>query len=185
MAKKKDETVSFVLRFTQKIFDNAEGQPEVQWRGRIRHVQGNEEQNFAEFDDAVRFIQAKMNELTAKAIEGKSPEEQQGILAKSFALWKDMAEAAPRVVLETLRDPKAGIEHLSDQVSEQMSTVSDMFNSRFSDAVEQAKTVAGVAKHEAEKLRPATKGDVDALKRQMKKLNQQLEVLAAKLNTDQ
>ena len=185
MAKTKDETVSFVLRFTQKIFDNTDGQPEVQWRGRIRHVQGNEEENFAEFDDAVRFIQGKMNELTAKAIEDKTPEEKKGILAKSFEIWKDMAEAAPRVVLETLRDPKAGIEQLSDQVTEQMSTVSDMFNTRISDAVEQAKTVAGVAKHEAEKLRPATKGDVDSLKRQMKKLHKQLEALATKLESGQ
>ncbi|RME93412.1 MAG: hypothetical protein D6772_15925 [Bacteroidetes bacterium] len=184
MAKTKDETVSFVLRFTQKIYQNEQGEPEVQWRGRIRHVQGNEEESFTEFDDAVRFIQAKMNLLTAKAIEDKTPEEQKGILAKSFALWRDMAEAAPRVVLETLRNPKAGIEQFTDQVSEQMSTVSDMFNSRIADAMEQAKTVAEVAKHEAEKLRPATKGDVDALERQIKKLNKQLEMLTKRLEQD-
>ena len=181
MAKKKEETVSFVLRFTQKIFTDTEGQPDMQWRGRIRHVQGNEETNFTDFDAAVRFIQGKMNILTAKAIEDKTPEEQKGLLAKSFALWKDMAEAAPRVVLETLRDPKAGMEQLSEQVSEQVSNVSDMFNSRISDTVEQAKQVAAVAKHEAEKLRPATKGDVDSLKRRMDKLAKQLEALSKKL----
>ena len=43
MATKKDETASFVLRFTQKIFQNEEGEPQIQWRGNMRHVQTGDE----------------------------------------------------------------------------------------------------------------------------------------------
>ena len=55
MAAKKDETASFVLLFTQKIFQNDKGESEVQWRGNIRHVQGGDEKRFSEFDDVVTF----------------------------------------------------------------------------------------------------------------------------------
>ena len=50
MSPKKDETASFMLRFTQKIFNSESGEPQVQWRGNIRHVQGGEEKRFSDFD---------------------------------------------------------------------------------------------------------------------------------------
>ncbi|MDB4443672.1 hypothetical protein N9157_04095, partial [Saprospiraceae bacterium] len=94
---KKDETASFMLRFTQKIFKNEEGEPQVQWRGNIRHVQGGDEKRFSEFDDVVNFIQAKLAEMTLQQMEDKSPEEQKGILSKSFNLWKKMTLNAPKM----------------------------------------------------------------------------------------
>ncbi len=134
MSAKKDETASFVLRFTQKVFQNDEGDPQVQWRGNIRHVQGGDEKRFSEFDEVVNFIQSKLADLTIQAMEDKSPEEQKGILAKSFDLWKRMAVAGPKMVMETIKDPKAGVEHLQEQVSqtvqEQMTQVGDLFNSK-------------------------------------------------------
>jgi len=78
MAKKKEETASFVLRFTQKVFQSEAGSPEVQWRGNIRHVQGGEEKRFSEFDDALEFIREKLADLTIIAMEDKTPEEQKG-----------------------------------------------------------------------------------------------------------
>ncbi|MFN4147866.1 MAG: hypothetical protein ACK4GN_18745, partial [Runella sp.] len=47
MATKKEETASFVLRFTQKIYNNEQGEPQIQWRGSIRHVQGGDEKENA------------------------------------------------------------------------------------------------------------------------------------------
>ena len=134
MATKKDETASFVLRFTQKVFNNDQGEPQVQWRGNIRHVQGGEEKRFSEFDDVVLFIQGKLTDLTITAMEDKSPEEQKGILAKSFDLWKRMAVAGPRMVIETIKDPKAGVEHFQEQVSqavqEQVEQVEDFVSNK-------------------------------------------------------
>ena len=78
MATKKDETASFVLRFTQKIFQNEEGEPQIQWRGNMRHVQTGDEKNFSKFDEVVTFIQSSLTDLTVQATEHKSPEEQKG-----------------------------------------------------------------------------------------------------------
>ena len=81
MSPKKDETASFMLRFTQKIFNSESGEPQVQWRGNIRHVQGGEEKRFSDFDEALGFIQSKLADLTIGAMEDKPLEEQKGILS--------------------------------------------------------------------------------------------------------
>ena len=60
MSVKKEETASFMLRFTQKIFHSDNGEPQIQWRGNIRHVQGGDETRFSEFDEVVTFIQSKL-----------------------------------------------------------------------------------------------------------------------------
>lgn len=125
MAVKKEETASFMLRFTQKIFQNEAGEPQIQWRGNIRHVQGGDEKRFSEFDDVVAFIQSKLADLTIQAMEDKSPEEQKGILAKSFDLWKKMALEAPKRVMETIKDPKKQVEQISDQIQDQISLVKE------------------------------------------------------------
>ncbi|GJM31901.1 MAG: hypothetical protein DHS20C18_09020 [Saprospiraceae bacterium] len=113
---KKEETASFMLRFTQKIFKNENGEPQVQWRGNIRHVQGGDEKRFSEFDEVVAFIQNKLADLTIQALENKSPEEQKSILAKNFDLWKKMAIEGPKMVIETFKDPKKQIENFQDQM---------------------------------------------------------------------
>ena len=165
MATKKEETASFVLRFNQKVFQNDAGEPQVQWRGNIRHVQGGDEKRFSEFDDVVQFIQAKLADLTIIAMEDKSPEEQKGILSKSFDLWKRMAVAGPKMVMETLKDPKAGVEHFQEQVQEQVKEVGDMLN----------------AKIDADNWKPASKSDVKHLMEALTKLSGEVSKLNKKV----
>jgi hypothetical protein len=116
MATKKEETASFVLRFTQKIYNNEQGEPQIQWRGNIRHVQGGEEKRFSEPDEFVHFVQQKLADLTKQAVEDKSPEEQKGILSKSLDLWKKAAATAPKLVMESIKDPKKQVAQLQDQL---------------------------------------------------------------------
>lgn len=123
MAAKKDETASFMLRFTQKIFNDDGGEPQVQWRGNIRHVQGGEEKRFSNFEQAVEFIQSKLADLTLLAMEDKTVEEQKGILSKSFDLWKKMASDGSRLVVETIKDPKKQVAQLQDQIQGQFEQV--------------------------------------------------------------
>lgn len=125
MSVKKDETASFMLRFTQKIFNNESGEPQVQWRGNIRHVQGGEEQRFSKFDDVVAFIQSKLADLTIQAMEDKPIEEQKGILSKSFDMWKKMAVEGPKMVMETIKDPKKGMAQIQDQIQDLSHQVKD------------------------------------------------------------
>ncbi len=125
MSNKKEETASFMLRFTQKIFESEKGDPEIQWRGNIRHVQGGDEKRFSEFDDVVKFIQSKLQDLTIQAMEDKTPEEQKGILSKSFDLWKRMAQEAPKMVMDTIKDPKKQVAQIQDQIQDQISQVKE------------------------------------------------------------
>ena len=54
---KPHNVASFVLRFTQELWQDPQGEPHVRWRGHIRHVQGDEEERFTDFAEAVTFIQ--------------------------------------------------------------------------------------------------------------------------------
>ncbi len=169
MATKKDETASFVLRFTQKIFQNDEGESQVQWRGNIQHVQGGDEKRFSKFEEVVKFIQDKLTDLTIVAMEDKSPEEQKGILAKSFDLWKRMAVATPKMVMETLKDPKAGVEQIQEQVNqtvqEQVREVEDLFHSKL----------------DPDNWRPASKSDLKDLTETLSQLSNAVAALNEKV----
>ena len=114
---KKAETASFMVRFTQKIYDEA-GESKVQWRGNVSHVQGGEDLNFSDFKDAVNFIQQHLTELTMDATSDKSSEEQDNILTKSLSLFKTVAATAPGLLKETLKDPRKQVANIQGQLSE-------------------------------------------------------------------
>ena len=117
MAKKADQTASFMVRFNQIIFEE-DGESKVQWRGKVSHVQGGEDQSFSDFNDAVKFIQERLADLTLKATKDKSPEQQDSLLKKSFSLWKTMAKEGPKVIMETIKDPRKQVAHLQDQITD-------------------------------------------------------------------
>lgn len=119
MANKKEETASFVLRLSQKIYKSEEGEPQIQWRGSIRHVQSGDEQRFASFDKATEFMQSRLSDITLQAIKDKPEEEQKGILAMSFDFWKKMASNAPKVVIDSIKDPKKQAAQIQEQLQEQ------------------------------------------------------------------
>ncbi|MCR9289994.1 MAG: hypothetical protein NXI23_21695 [Bacteroidetes bacterium] len=169
MAAKKDETASFVLRFTQKIFENTDGGPEVQWRGHIRHVQSDEDKRFSEFEDVAKFIQTKLADLTIQAMEDKSPEEQKGILSKSFDLWKKMAFDAPRMVIDTLKDPKKQVAQIQSQINQ----VQDAIGHKIEEKIGQ--------KLEIDEWRTASKSDYHHLVEMMSKMSKTLEDLNEKV----
>lgn len=171
MSVKKDETASFMLRFTQKIFKNEEGEPQVQWRGNIRHVQGGDEKRFSEFDDAVSFIQGKLAEMTIQQMEDKSPEEQKGILSKSFNLWKKMTLNAPKMVMETIKDPKKGVENIQKEFQE----VSDAITQRVEETIAQRKA-------DVDEWRGVSKSDHKTMMELMEKMSKEISTLNDKVN---
>jgi len=124
MAKKQDQTASFMVRFNQKIFEE-NGEPKIQWRGKISHVQGGSDTNFSDFNDALVFMQQKLAELTNEATEGESEEHREGLLEKSFSMWKTMKEVGPKMIMETIKDPKKQISNIQDQIQDQISNISE------------------------------------------------------------
>jgi len=126
MTKKVDQTASFMVRFNQKIFDE-DGESKVQWRGKISHVQGGDEQSFSDFNDALAFMQQKLAKLTKEATKDKTTAQQEGILKKSLHMWKTIAQSGPKVLMDTLKDPKkqltqiqGQISHLGDEIGEKV-----------------------------------------------------------------
>jgi len=117
MAKQTAQTASFMVRFTQKIYDE-DGESKVQWRGNVSHVQGGEDLNFSDFKDAVSFIQDHLTALTQEATSDKSSEEQETILMKSLSLFKTVAATGPKIIKDTLKDPRKQVANLQDQLSE-------------------------------------------------------------------
>lgn len=152
MSVKKDETASFMLRFTQKIFQNEKGEPQVQWRGNIRHVQGGDEKRFGKFDDAINFMQSKLAEMTIQQMEDKSPEEQKGILSKSFDLWKKMALTAPKVVMETIKDPKAQVEKIQSEIQNVGEVIKHQVEDRINQTMDDVDEWRGVSKKDHKRM---------------------------------
>ena len=156
-----DNTASFVVRFTQNLFQSEAGETEVQWRGKITHVQNDEQINFSEMEDAIKFMQAKLSDLTMSAIEGKTEDEQRGILSKSFDIWKRMAKNYPKMVIDVIKDPKAQV----TQIQEQITQVGDELSSKI----------------ELDSWRPPSKADFLKLTEELKAVNKKIDDIASKI----
>lgn len=173
MAEKKEETASFVLRLSQKIYDSESGEPEVSWRGNIRHVQSGDEVRVADFDKATEFVKQKLKDLTMKAVEDKPEHEQKGILSKSFDFWKKMASEAPKIVMETIKDPKKQAAHLQEQISEQFQQIGEAIEQKIEDRVGK--------KIELEDILGSSKADSRKILEMLAEMNQQIVDLKRKV----
>jgi uncharacterized phage infection (PIP) family protein YhgE len=166
MSNKSDQTASFMVRFTQKIFED-NGENLVQWRGKISHVQGGDQQNFTDINDALTFIKERLAQLTLDATIDKTPEEQDGILSKSLDIWKKMAQTAPKLILDTIKDPKKQVAQIQEQIQEQITQVSDDFSSKV----------------EIDQWRNASKSDLKKVMDSIKSLSQDIKTLNEKVDS--
>jgi len=124
MIKKLAQTASFMVRFHQQIFEE-NGESKIQWKGKISHVQDGEEKRFSDFKDALTFMQQKLNTLTEEATKYQTSEEQENILQKSLSMWKAIKDVGPKVLRDTLKDPKKQFHNLQDQLQDQISNISE------------------------------------------------------------
>ncbi len=128
MTKKQDQTASFMVRFNQKIFEE-NGETEIQWRGKISHIQGGDYQSFTDFNEALTFMQEKLASLTKEATKHQPEEEQDGILKKSFSMWKTIRDVGPQfikeTIKETIKDPKKQISNIQHQIQDQISNIGE------------------------------------------------------------
>lgn len=157
MTKKQAQTASFMVRFHQQIFEE-NGESKIQWKGKISHVQDGEEKRFSDFKDALTFMQQKLNNLTEEATKHQTSEEQENILQKSLSMWKTIKDVGPKVLRDTLKDPKKQFHNLQDQLQDQFSTISEEISEKVQ--IDQWKT--------------ASKSD-------FQKVQQQIETLAAEI----
>ncbi len=157
-------TSSFMVRFNQNIYEE-NGESKVQWRGKISHVQGGDMINFTNMDTAMEFIQQKLTELTKQATSDKSVEEQEGIIEKSLDIWKKVRSSGPKMILDTLKDPKKQVSQIQDQLQDQISQVGHEISSKV----------------ELDQWRAASKSDVKSVKDQIHELTNMVSALSQKI----
>lgn len=113
---KSQNTASFVLRFTQETFRDEQAGGHVRWRGHIRHVQGDREERFTNFADAVTFIQKNLTALTFDTFSGDESMSQEKIMRESFKLWEQFAahyqDIMSTAVEQTLKQSEAVTQQL-------------------------------------------------------------------------
>ncbi len=157
-----DQTASFLLRFTQKIFEDEKGESNVQWRGKVSHVQGNDVKNFSELKDAMQFIQEKLSALTLSSIEADdSIEDKEGLLNKSLDIWKRLAKNYPKMVVDVIKDPKAQVSQIQEQLTSKAEEIS--------------------SKLDLNALKPPSKSDINILSEQISSLTKLVHSLEDKI----
>ncbi len=167
MDKKQNQNASFMVRFNQRIYQE-DGESKVQWRGKISHVQDGDEKRFSDFKDALDFMQEKLSELTEKATEHKSFEEQENIIQKSFAMWKTIKDVGPKVIKETLKDPKKQFTNLQGEIQDKFTTLSDEISEKVQ--IDQWRNATRSDFHEIQ-------SQIDGLSSEIKKLSKKIDGL--------
>jgi len=110
---------SFVVRFTQEIWEDAPGEPRVEWRGKIRHVQSNAETRFTALSDALGFMQQHLAQLTMDSIPGgTSKMEQDKVMRESFKLWEQFASTYSNMMFDAMERTINQSEALKTQMDE-------------------------------------------------------------------
>jgi len=108
--------------------------------------------------------------MTIQQMEDKSPEEQKGILSKSFDLWKKMALSAPNVIMETIKDPKKQVENLQNQIQQVGESITQQVGEKIAETVD------------VDDIRNASKSDYKNLMEMMEKMSKEMVKLNKKVN---
>lgn len=166
------DIASFVLRFTQEMWQDDQGDPRVEWRGHIRHVQGDEEFHFTELNEALQFIQKALMQLTMDTVPKDNKPFQEKAMRESFKLWETFAQSYADMMVQAMERTVKQSEAVSRQLTE---------------TVEQAwrpwwlMGLAPSGKTEAQQgLSPE---DQQRLMQTLLTMQEQLEILARKVNS--
>ena len=117
------DTASFVLRFTQDLWQDQKGEPRIEWRGQVRRVQDGEEMRFTDLSDAMNFIQESLLKVTMNAVPKEDKMYQDKAVRESLKMWEKFAENYTTMMVEAMQ-------HTMKQ--------SESFQRQINDAVEQA-----------------------------------------------
>jgi hypothetical protein len=110
------DIASFLIRFTQDFWRSETGDPQIAWRGHIRHVQGEGEETFTDFADALKFIQDHLAQLTLEAMPDADQQEQEKALKEGFKLWERFASSYSNMIFEAMERTMAQSESMKSQM---------------------------------------------------------------------
>jgi len=166
MNKKQEQNASFMVRFNQQIFEENE-EAKIQWRGKITHVQDGDEKRFSDFNDALVFMQNKLASLTEEATKHETSEKQESILDKSLSMWKTIKDVGPKVIRDTLKDPKKQLSHLQDEIQDKITIIGDEISEKV----------------QINEWRNASRSDFNKIQNQIESLSTEIKKLSKKMDT--
>lgn len=156
---------SFVLRMTQDLWQDAQGEPHIAWRGQIRHVQDGDAASFTDFAEAVAFIQGHLTKLTLDNLSGGANMEQEKVLRESFKLWEQFASTYNKMMFEAMEKTIQQSEALKQQMDQAVER--SMKSWKVPTAANSAEIVEALNKLSAQVEALAEK--VDSLEKSLKK----------------
>ncbi len=109
--------MSFVLRFAPRLWQDAQGEPHLQWRGQIRHVQGDEEIGFTDFGEAIAFMQRHLLQLASTSL-AETQADQNKILTESFKLWEQFATVYSQMMFNAMEQSVRQSEAVRQQMDQ-------------------------------------------------------------------
>ena len=146
MTKKQEQNASFMVRFQQRIFEEND-ESKVQWRGKVTHVQDGDEKRFSDFNDALIFIQ-------------------ESILGKSLSMWITIKDVGPKVLRDTIKDPKKQFEHFQDQLQDQINNLGEELSEKV----------------QVDQWRAASRSDFNKIQNQIERLSADIKKLSTKMD---
>ena len=153
------DIASFVLRFTQEQWRDPQGEPRVQWRGHIRHVQGDEEVRFTDFAEAVTFIQRYLMQLTLNSLPGGDQMEQEKVLHESLKLWEQFATSYTNMMFDAM-----------DRAMQQSEVLKEHMEKAAGQAMDQVVTQTGTVKEQVEEIVGQTLKQSETFRQQMEEV---------------
>jgi len=128
MTKDQRRVASFVIRFTQHVWKDQMEEPHMQWRGHIRHVQGDQDASFTDLNEALSFIRDHLDQLTMEAAAGESQSKQELLMGESFKLWEGLTSSYAEMMKEAFQRTFNQSDALKGEVDEAIERAMQSWN---------------------------------------------------------
>jgi len=112
------DSASFVLRFTQDLWRDTEGEPRVEWRGQVQRVKDGEELRFTDLADAMNFIQESLLKVTMNAVPKEDKTYQDKAIRESSKMWEKFAETYTSMMVNAMQQTIKQSETFQRQVTD-------------------------------------------------------------------
>ncbi len=133
---------SFLVRFTQDLWQDAAGDPQVRWQGHVRHVQNQTQQNFTEVAEAISFMQDELTTLTLNALETSRTMDREKGLQESMKLWERFANSYTDIVVGSVERGLAQSKALQSQIDDAMQSALSAWPTQKGEPALEAKVAA-------------------------------------------
>ena len=128
-------------------------------------MQNGDEKRFSDFNDALIFMQQKLGELTEEATKHQTSEEQESIINKSLSMWKTIKDVGPKVLRDTLKDPKKQLTHLQDEIQGKIQTIGEEISEKV----------------HIDQWRNASRSDFNTIQKQIETLSSEIKKISTKI----